>query len=138
MDVSAIKPVESILEIVHPGTNEPLGIKVSLLSLDDDALKKAKRKIQDASNVLTRKGKSFSAEQIEENTNLLLFTAMTGWNWGQYPVRENGVGRMEEATFHGEKPPYNVATVYKVFNELPWFRDQVGEKVGDTKSFFTT
>jgi len=125
MDLSAIKPVEHVLDIVHPGTNEPLGIKVSLLSLDDDAMKKVKRKIQDASNALARKGKSFSAEQVEENHNLLLFTAMTGWSWEG------------DANFHGEKPAFTVAMVYKVFNELPWFRDQISEKVGDTKSFFT-
>ena len=126
MELSVIKPVEGILEIVHPGSNEPLGIKVMLVSLDDDAMKKAKLKIANASGILTRKGKSFTAEQIEENTNLLAFTAMQGWVWDG------------DASFHGDKPPFNVATVYKVFNELPWFRDQITDKVGDTKSFFTT
>lgn len=127
MDLAAIKPVEGILEIVHPGNGELLGIKVPLRSLDDDAMKKAKLKIQNDEKVLQRKGKGgFTAEQVEANTNLLAFTAMTGWSW------------MGDANFHGEKPAFNVATVYKVFEELPWFRDQIVEKIGDTKSFFTT
>lgn len=126
MDLSAIKPVEGILEIVHPGSNEKLGIKVSLLSLDDDALKKVKLKIQNEEKTLGRRGKSFTAEQVDANTSLIAFTAMTGWSW------EN------DASFHGDKPAFTIANVNKVFDELPWFRDQITEKVGDTKSFFTT
>lgn len=138
MDLATVKPSEAILEIVHPGTGEQLGIKVPLLSLDDDALKKMKLKIQNDEKNLSRRGKTFTAEQIEANTSLLAFTAMQGWSWGQHAVRVGNEARMEETTFHGDKPAFTVANVYKVFDELPWFRDQITEKVGDTKSFFTT
>lgn len=126
MDLNVIKPVENILEIVHPGTNEKLGIKVPLKSLDDPAMKQLKFKIQNDEKALTRKGKSFTAEQVDANTSELAYAAMSGWSWEA------------DATFHGEKPTFNKANVFKVFDELPWFRDQITEKVGDTKSFFTT
>lgn len=148
MDLNAIKPVENILEIVHPGTNEKLGIKVPLKSLDDPAMKQLKFKIQNDEKNLARRGKSFTAEQVDANTSLLAYTAMSGWDWTGITVIDQSakivdgveipaVTHFEPATFHGEKPTFNQPTVFKVFDELSWFRDQITEKVGDTKSFFT-
>lgn len=125
MDLANIKPAsEMIHEMLHPGTDEPLGIKVSLCSLDDEKMKRIKRKITDDQQILKRRGKDFTAAQIEENTNLICFTAMNGWVWEG------------EASFHGEKPVFNQANVYRVFNELSWFREQISEAIGETKSFF--
>lgn len=129
MELATVKPNEATLEIVHPGNGEKLGITVTLRSLDDEAMKSTKRKIQDAAIALQKKGKLFSSEEIDNNQNTLLFNAMTGWVWGK---DENG----EEVTFNGAKPAFTQTNVLRVFNELPWFRDQISEKVGETKSFF--
>ena len=127
MDISSVKPApEMIIDIVHPATDEPLGIKVSVCSLDDDKLKNVKRKIQDNALLLQRKGKNLKSDEIEANKNLICFTAMSGWSWEA------------DATFHGEKPAFTKANVDRVFEELPWFRDQIEEKIGETKSFFQT
>lgn len=148
MDLAEITPVEEILEIVHPRSNAMVGIKVSLRSLDDPAMKKVKLKIQNDEKNLSRRGKAFTAEQEEANTNLLAFTAMSGWTWTGIttvqPARTvdgieiPAVTHFEDALFHGDKPAFNVANVYKVFAEITWFRDQIVEKIGDTKSFFPT
>jgi hypothetical protein len=127
MDISAIKPAsELLIDIVHPATEKPLGIKVSASSLDDEKMKKIRRRIQDDAINLQKKGKVFDAAQIDANRNLVCFSAMNSWVWEG------------DTTFHGEKPAFNQQTVYSVFNELPWFRDQIEEKVGDTKAFFQT
>jgi hypothetical protein len=74
---------------------------------------------------------------------------MTGWDWlgvevVDVPERREGdtvipaKTHFEPALFHGEKPAFSQAMVYKVFDELPWFRDQISEKIGDTASFFQT
>lgn len=131
MDISAVKPTTIMVDIIHPGTAEKIGVVVSLSSLMDEKMKKVKRRIQDKSYELGRKGKGYSAEDIDTNTNLIVFTAMDGWSWGKDPDGE-------EATFHGDKPAFTQANVFKVFNELPWFREQLEEKTGETKSFFQT
>jgi hypothetical protein len=148
-ELANIKPAETILVIVHPRTLEMIGIKVPLLSLDDETLKAVKKKIQNQASVLSRRGKSFDADQIEANHNLICFTAMTGWDWSgvevvDEPERREGETiipaktHLEPTLFHGEKPAFNQTMVYKVFDELPWFRDQISEKIGDTASFFQT
>lgn len=145
MDISTVKPNESILDIVHPGKGgEQLGIRVGVRSLHDDALKKIKRRIQDESLNLQKRGKVFSSEQIDTNRNALVFAAMTFWLWEKpllEPERVEGDKTIpavygDEPTFHGEKPTFNQAMVFKVFDELPWFRDQIEERVDDTKVFF--
>lgn len=129
MDISRVKPSEAMLDILHPGTGEQLGITVGCLSLDDEQMKKIKRKINDERIHLEKRGKTFDSAKIDENASVLLFSAMTGWEWGK---DQSG----EQVTFNGEIPPFNKSNVLKVFDELPWFRDQVLEKVGETKSFF--
>lgn len=126
-DLSQIKPAsERIVEILHPGTEQPLGIKVGLCSIDDEDMKRVKRRMQDAALVLQRRGKGFSSAQIDTNRNEIAFSAMRNWTWEG------------DTTFHGEKPAFNQANVYAVFNELPWFRDQIEEEISETKSFFQT
>ena len=125
MDISGIKSSERIIEMMHPATKELLGIRVSLMSLDDPRMKKIKRKITDDRLHLEARGKHFKAEQIDDNRNALTFGAMTGWDWyGQ------------DVTFKGQKPEFNRANVYSVFDELTWFRDQLDEEIGETKAFF--
>jgi hypothetical protein len=138
MDIATFKPSERIIEILNPINSDPLGITVSLLSLDDERMKKIKRRIQDARIALERKGKSFDAAQIDENTNMLFFSAMTGWDWKgvTIPATEDTPERHEPIFFHGEKPAFNQKNVYAVFDEFPWFREQINEELGDTKSFF--
>lgn len=137
MDISKIQPTENILHILHPKTGERLGITISLMSIADDRMKKIKRQLQDKRLQLEKRGKNFTATQIEENSNVLLFAAMTGWSWGvPTDEKDKPIEGKEAATFKGENPAFKQEKVFEVFNELEWFRDQVDEKVGDGASFF--
>ena len=47
MDIAALTPSENTFEIKHPVTDENVGIRVSLMSPDDDRMKPIKRQITD-------------------------------------------------------------------------------------------
>lgn len=131
VDFSTRKPIERTINIHDPeDENTKTGITVDLMSIDDDRMKRAKRRIEDRRLQLASKGKTFSAEEINENKNELYFTAMTGWNWG---LDTDG----EPNTFGDEGvPDFSRRVVHLVFETLPWFRDQIEKELGETKEFF--
>lgn len=124
MDICEIKPVEREIEIVHPKSGEPLGIKVTVLSLNDPKMASLKRRIINQRLDLERRGKTFKADDIEENNVSLLIAAMVDWKWEG------------ESTFMGEKPEFNEKNIKAVFKAIPWFKNQISEAVGDEESFF--
>lgn len=128
-DIGNITSSDREIDILHPGTKEPLGITVSIMHIDDPRLKKLKRRITDERLRLEQRGKVFKAEDIEENKNNILFSAMTGWKWG---TDADG----EQNTFRGEVPEFNRKNVVAVLDDKPWFADQVNEAVSDTEAFF--
>lgn len=123
MEISTLLPNDRIIEIKHPSDDKPLGIRVTVVSLNDEKLKQIRRRIINKRLELEKRGKNFKADDIEENEFEILVASVTGWEW-------------YDATFHGEKPAFNEANVRKVFAELSWFKDQVAEAVGDEKAFF--
>lgn len=131
MDLSTIKPSERTIEIEHPATGQPLGVRVTVVSLDDDRLKRTKRNITDESLKLQAKGKSFKVEELERNSKALLFGATTGWEWYSPTGDED-----DTPTFNGETPEYNQKNFYAVVDALPWFGEQIREALEDSKGFF--
>jgi len=129
-DIGNIVSNDRVIDILHPGTKEPLGIKVSIMHIDDDRMKKIKRKITDERLRLEQRGKNFKAEDLESNRSTLLFSAMTGWEWGK-----DADG--DQNTFHGEIPDFDRRTVIAVLDEKPWFADQINEAISETEAFFS-
>lgn len=130
MDLSTLITGDNKLEILHPGKHTKLGITVTLMHIDDPRLAKIKRQFTDEKNRLMQRGKFVKADEIEHNANLLTFRAMTGWEWTK---DEEGV----PATFNGSVPEFNQVNVFEVLKALPWFGDQVQERMGETEAFFT-
>ena len=125
MELTTLTPSERVIDIVHPVTQEPLGIKVTLVSIEDGRLKRIKRKIQDERFRLEAKGKHLKSEDVEENSFLILHAAVTGWQWSG------------DATFNGEKPEYNLKNLKEVLGKLPWMRSQIEEAIADESAFFS-
>ena len=123
MDISTLVPNERIIEIKHPANDEKLCIRVTIVSLNDNKTKQIRRQFINKRLELEKKGKSFKADDIEENETDLLIASMTGWDW-------------YDAEFHVEKLDFNESNIKKVFRELPWFKDQISEAVSDEKAFF--
>lgn len=126
MDISELVPTERVIEILDPKTDEPLGIRVSLMSISDERLVKLKRKFQDERFKLEARGKTLKGEDLDDNSNDLAFSAMTGWEW---------YGK--DVSFLGQKPAFLKPEVLKVFTKLYWFREQILAAISEERSFFT-
>lgn len=138
MDISTLVPSERIVEILSPATKAPLGIRVTIMHIDDPRIKTLKRKIKDENQRREQRGKIISAEMQEENTNEIAFALMTGWEWYNPTGMkgEKGYDSEREPKFEGKVPDFNKANVFAMFEKLPWFRAQIGEAVEETESFF--
>jgi hypothetical protein len=138
MDLSTLVPSERIVEIVSPATKAPLGIRVTIMHIDDSRLKTLKRKLQDERQRREQRGKIISAEMQDENLSELTFATMTGWEWyNPTGVKsDKGYNADKEPKFDGKVPEFTKANVFAIFDKLPWFRDQIGEAVSETESFF--
>jgi hypothetical protein len=155
-ELTTIKPMDRVVEILSPAASaHKIGIRVSLLSIEDDRMEKIKRAITNNRLALEARNKHFKAEDIEENTRDLIFAAMTGWEWynptGDDPknIKDWDKKSPEEQadalahydpdampTFNGEVPDFNKKNIMAVLKQLPWFLSQVNEAIGDTKAFF--
>lgn len=125
MDIfQAFSPTERAIEILHPVDGSPLGIKVTVMSFNDERMKRVKRKIQDDGARLSARGKSFKAEEVEENRIILTHAAMTGWEWSG------------DVNFKGSKPDFNLKNVREVLNAMPFMHQQIEEAVSDEAAFF--
>lgn len=124
MDISTLIPVERIIEIKHPGKDENLGIRVNILSMNDDKLKQVRRQFINKRIELEKRGKSYNAADIEANEVDLLLHCITGWDW------------YGDINFEGSKPDFTEVNVRKVLTTFKWFKDQLTEAVSDDKAFF--
>ncbi len=123
MDLSQLVPTERVIDIVHPKTGEQTGLKITLVSVEDDKLKTIKRKFLDAKLKAESKGKSLKHEEIEEFDNNMIYAAMTGRRWSG------------DATYNSEKPECNYKNVRKVVSEVYWIKSQILEALGDETAF---
>ena len=138
MDLTALVPSERMIEILSPATKAPLGIRVTIMHIDDPRLKTLKRKLQDERQRREQRGKILSAETQDENLSELTAATMLGWGWYNPTGLEGQKGYKAESApkFEGKVPEFNKANIFAMFEKLPWFRDQIGEAVSETESFF--
>ncbi len=113
-DLSNIKASEINVDIKHPGTGEPFGVTVKVMPLSDERMKKIRRDIQNRNSHLAARGKTFTAEEIENNSIKITTAAITGWEWG-------------DNEYKGSVPSYTPLMVNTVLTELEWFRWQIDE-----------
>lgn len=138
MDISGLTPGERTIEIMHPATGLPLGVRVTICSIDDERLKKIKREINDERLKQDQRNKPPKTDEIERNAQKLLWTAARNWEWYNPSGNEgdDGYDADEMPAFHDEQPDFTQRNFNAVTSELPWFAAQLHEEVGDTKSFF--
>lgn len=138
MELTNLKPTDRTIEIVSPVTGQPIGIRVRVMSIEDDRLKRIKRQITDESLKLQAKNKAFKADELERNANMLMFGGTLGWEWYNPTGSEGdeGYDANQMPAFHGEQPDYNQKNFVALVTEITWIGEQIQEAIGETKSFF--
>ncbi len=139
-DLSTIKQTDRTIEIVHPVTAENIGLRITLVSLDDERMTKIRRSITDRRLHLEARGKSFKADEVEENADNVIFTATVDWEWYNPTGSEGDKGYREDAmpNFKGEQPEFNRKNFFALIDEISWIKTQINEALGDTRAFFAS
>lgn len=139
MELDALfKPTDRTIEITSPATGQPIGLRVRIVSLDDDRLKRTKRQITDESLKLQAKGKAFKVDELERNAHMLMFAATLGWEWYNPTGQEGDEGYDAEQMpeFDGGQPDFNQKNYVALVTKYPQIGEQIQDAIGDTKSFF--
>lgn len=132
VDVTGIKPIERDVEIINPETGAPLGIRLTMISMDDPRMKQLMREITDQAQKLARRNKNFNSEQLEQNTNAIMYRSTLGWTW----YNPEGDDADTAPTLDGESnPPFNKQNYYRML-DMPWFKRQLNDELEDTNAFF--
>lgn len=137
-NIAQLKTGAKTLEILHPGTQEPIGIRVFHVHIDDEKMQTLKRSITNRRNQLEARGKGFKFDEVEENMHNLIRTGVTGWEWYNPTGKEGDEGYDPDAMpdFNGEILEYNTKNLMTMVKGYPWFKDQISVSMGDLAGFF--
>ena len=126
MDISTITANSSELAIIHPATEEPIGLVLSILPLSDPKVKAVTHQIQ--TKLMRKRKQRFTPQEIEQNLVDIMVAAISGLRWE------------EGASWNGEQPKYSEKVIREIIepDDKDWLRDQIQESIGDTASFFTS
>lgn len=120
------------IELLHPTTNAPLDIFISILGKDSQAFREYVKSETNANirreAMAKRRGReapSPTAEDIDEKAVELLVLCSTGWRSGDEKT----------LTYKGENLPFTVANAKRIYTEQLWIRRQVDEAIGDLENF---
>lgn len=118
---------QAVLPLLHPNTFAPLidekgkEVTITLHGPDSTPVKKARRKIQDKnlSQSAKKRKLSLSSEQLELQSLEILVAATASWN---------------NLSYEGDEKcsPENVR---KVYENVPWIREQVDEFISERSHF---
>ncbi|WP_115560015.1 hypothetical protein [Xanthomonas arboricola] len=120
-ELTTIVAAERAIDIKHPATDAPVGLRITLLPDTHPQVRAASRKA--LNDRLMGKGK-LTAEKMEQGRTEMLVASVGGWEW------------LGDLTFHGAKPALTDETLRKVLKELPWIGDQIDGELGNRAEFF--
>lgn len=122
-DLTSIVAASRAIDILHPATGEPVGLRLTLLPDSDPKVKSASRKA--LNERMSGKGK-VTAEKIEQNRIDMLVASIGDWQW------------TGDLTLDGEKPAFSDTKLRAVLEDenLAWISQQVEAELRDTAAFF--
>ena len=115
---------EATVEILHPKTNESLGIKITVASPDSDKHRKLLQRAKNTNmQIMQRKGnKGITAEAVDESAMNVVVGSVLRW---------------EGVTWGGTELECTEENVRQVFESLPWIKEQVDDFLNDRANFFS-
>lgn len=122
-DISSISPGTNVVEIVHPHTGDPIGLKITLRSQHSAEVQAVNRRI--TNDRLRTRSKNITAEKLEAAGIEVLTAAIVKWEWEG------------DASFGGEKLECNPQNIRRVMREAPWIKAQVDDAFGNEAAFFS-
>lgn len=120
-ELTTIVAAERAIDIKHPATEAPVGLRITLLPDTQPKVRAASRKA--LNDRLMGKGK-ITAEKMEQGRTDMLVASVGGWEW------------QGDLTFHGSKPALTDEALRKVLKELPWISGQLEVELGNRAEFF--
>lgn len=109
------------LDILHPVTGEPIGLKVTVLGYKGEKMQAVQKA---AANERLRNPQRFrSAVVIETHTHEQIAAAVAGWTWA------------EGVTLKGERPEATKENVLALMKSLPFVVDQVDAFAANMANF---
>lgn len=144
MNLLDLKPNTVTVELKHPGTGAPLGVRVDVQSMQSDAVKAVERTLK---NKALKAGRNnVTAEKIDDNTVLILAAAVVSWEF-YTPVLtpETEVNGKKIPAVLGDvpdidgdiKPPCSQINKVKLMS-VPPLAKQVDDVLGDDTLFFAS
>lgn len=120
-DISKIVAGTRVVDILHPKTRTPIGLKITLSSKDDDDVIAAEKQWREDQQTRAISGHSMPDVSLAEAKVL---AALKAWEW---------VG---DTTFEGKKPALTKDEARKVFKTLPWVYEQCVSGFVEYAAFF--
>lgn len=121
MDISSITAAERVVDIKHPSSAEPIGLRITILPESDQRVVAVRRKFL---NERLQRGHKVTAEKLAAQQTSIICAAVSGWDW------------QGELNFHGEKPEFSEQALRQVMAELSWIKDQLDNELGDEAAFY--
>lgn len=127
MDIATLVDTEKLheLDLLHPGTEAPLGIKLWLRSIDSGAAERILLAHTDKQIERFSKRKLPSAEQGRKAELERLAACVARWEWGEH-------------NFEGSVPELTMANAVRVFEKMPWAERQAREAAENVRNFTTS
>lgn len=118
------------IAILHPKTNLPLGVFITVLGTDSETYRKISRKNQNRRLESIRRGRpaTQTAEESEQEAVNTLAACTIGWRTGDDPRLELEPGNMFDCTLENAKKLY-------ADPGFTWLREQVNQEGGDRANF---
>lgn len=135
LDTVAACDAGAEIELLHPTTDAPLGIFISVLGRDSRVFKDYTRQSINTrlrkEAVNRKRGRDpevATVEAAEEDSTAALVACTQGWRTGD----------VKTLLFKGQDLPYSPPNALLVYNALPWIKRQVDEGIGDLANFLKT
>lgn len=122
IDILQIIPQTIKVELLHPATGNPLGIKVECQSYQSEAVRQVQRMIQ---NKQLRSGRNnYTAEKSEADSRLILAAAIVNWEWP------------ENISLGSITAPSCTSETKEILVSQPWAFQQLDQRISDESAFF--